>query len=142
MVDAAAVGKDAEGERGREPDEIFAAGEGAEIVGDGAHGVEGLAGALLNVNRSLDGLEVLDVAEEDAYVIGAHSAEGVCNAVGCAFAGERIVEFTRDAREYVMFDNGFEDIGIGRKSLEHDELLVEAEDGNRDSAGRVFCVLQ
>ncbi len=71
-----------------------------------------------------------------------HVVEGVGDAVGSAFSGEGIVELARKARDGFAFDYGLEDIGIAGEALQHDELFVEAEDGDGDSARGILYVLQ
>ncbi len=65
-----AVGKDADGEGAGEPDEIFAAGNAAEIAGELVHGVEGVAGAELQLEGLLLGLELLEIGDDLAMSVG------------------------------------------------------------------------
>ena len=85
------VGEDVEGERAGEPDEIFAAGKGAEVAGERVERVEGVAGAELGLEAGVLGFELLDAGDGGGGGSG-FADDGVGERVGVGAGAGGVVE--------------------------------------------------
>ena len=90
-MEVAGVGKNADGKRAGEPDEIFAAGNAGEIAGELVHGIERVFGAKLELEGLLLRVELPEVGDE--FAVGAVPMSSMSSAMlfGAASA-DRILE--------------------------------------------------